>query len=80
MSDKKVATSPRTDAAPFGRTEGSGPEVSTFTLHNGLDVVVIPTQESCRHRGKFEWRASLDPHLPDPRRPAGATPRGRARG
>ena len=42
MSDKKVATSPRTDAAPFGRTEGSGPEVSSFTLDNGLDVVVIP--------------------------------------
>src|SRR5919112_1304797 len=42
MSDKKVATSPRTDAAPFGRTEGSGPEVSSFTLDNGLEVVVIP--------------------------------------
>jgi zinc protease len=32
----------RTDAAPFGRTEGGGPEVSSFTLDNGLDVVVIP--------------------------------------
>ena len=42
MSDKRVATSPRTDAAPFGRTEGSGPEVSSFALDNGLDVVVIP--------------------------------------
>jgi zinc protease len=42
MSDKSVATSPRTDAAPFGRTEGSGPEVSSFTLDNRLDVVVIP--------------------------------------
>src|SRR3954469_12405697 len=42
MSDKRVATSPRTDAAPFGRTEGSGPEVSSFTLDNGLDVVAIP--------------------------------------
>ncbi|HEX2265357.1 MAG TPA: pitrilysin family protein [Solirubrobacterales bacterium] len=42
MSDKKVATSPRTDAAPFGRTEGSGPEVSSFSLDNGLEVVVIP--------------------------------------
>src|SRR5215212_327509 len=42
MSDKRVATNPRTDAAPFGRTEGSGPEVSSFTLDNGLDVVVIP--------------------------------------
>ena len=42
MSDKRVATSPRTDAAPFGRTEGGGPEVSSFALDNGLDVVVIP--------------------------------------
>src|SRR5918998_2969991 len=42
MSDKRVAPSPRTDAAPFGRTEGSGPEVSSFALDNGLDVVVIP--------------------------------------
>ncbi|HZH52810.1 MAG TPA: pitrilysin family protein [Microvirga sp.] len=32
----------RTDAASFGRTEGGGPEVSSFTLDNGLDVVVIP--------------------------------------
>ena len=42
MTDKRVATSPRTDAAPFGRTEGSGPEVSSFALDNGLEVVVIP--------------------------------------
>src|SRR5919202_4911538 len=42
MSDKRVATNPRTEAAPFGRTEGSGPEVSSFTLDNGLEVVVIP--------------------------------------
>jgi zinc protease len=42
MSDKTVATSPRTDAAPFGRTEGSGPEVSSFALDNRLEVVVIP--------------------------------------
>src|SRR5215217_2860810 len=42
MSDKRVATNPRTDAAPFGRTEGSGPNLSSFTLDNGLDVVVIP--------------------------------------
>lgn len=33
---------PRTDATPFGRTEGAGPEVTSFTLANGLDVVVIP--------------------------------------
>ena len=33
---------PRTDAPSFGRTEGGGPEVSSFTLDNGLEVVVIP--------------------------------------
>src|SRR6476659_5912440 len=33
---------PRTDATPFGRTESGGPEVSSFTLGNGLEVVVIP--------------------------------------
>src|SRR5215210_3219273 len=32
----------RADAASFGRTEGSGPNLSSFTLDNGLDVVVIP--------------------------------------
>ncbi|MET0741997.1 MAG: pitrilysin family protein [Microvirga sp.] len=32
----------RTDASVPGRTEGSGPELSSFTLDNGLDVVVIP--------------------------------------
>src|SRR5918993_2786133 len=32
----------RTDVPSFGRTEGGGPEVSSFTLDNGLDVVVIP--------------------------------------
>jgi zinc protease len=32
----------RTDAASFGRTESGGPDVSSFTLDNGLDVVVIP--------------------------------------
>ena len=32
----------RTDASPFGRTEGGGPDVSDFTLDNGLEVVVIP--------------------------------------
>src|SRR5215213_1602810 len=42
MNDKRVATTPRTEAAPFGRTEGSGPEVSSFALANGLEVVVIP--------------------------------------
>src|SRR5829696_7446329 len=39
-----TATKPllRADAASFGRTEGSGPNLSSFTLDNGLDVVVIP--------------------------------------
>lgn len=32
----------RTDAASFGRTESGGPDVSSFTLDNGLHVVVIP--------------------------------------
>jgi zinc protease len=40
MSDAKVNL--RTDAPSFGRTEGGGPEVSSFTLENGLEVVVIP--------------------------------------
>src|SRR5919205_2404922 len=42
MSDKRVATTPRTEAAPFDRIEGGGPEVTAFTLDNGLDVVVVP--------------------------------------
>ncbi|MBY0295773.1 MAG: insulinase family protein [Methylobacterium sp.] len=32
----------RLDAAPFGRAEAGGPEVASFALDNGLDVVVIP--------------------------------------
>ncbi|GBU18239.1 MULTISPECIES: pitrilysin family protein [Methylobacterium] len=32
----------RGDAAAFGRSEAGGPEVSAFTLDNGLDVVVVP--------------------------------------
>lgn len=32
----------RSEPTSFGRTEGGGPEVSSFTLGNGLDVVVIP--------------------------------------
>ncbi|HEY8380733.1 MAG TPA: pitrilysin family protein [Microvirga sp.] len=32
----------RIDAPAPGRTEGGGPELSSFTLDNGLDVVVIP--------------------------------------
>jgi zinc protease len=40
MSDAQVNL--RIDASSFGRTEGGGPEVSSFTLDNGLEVVVIP--------------------------------------
>ncbi|TDR88014.1 M16 family metallopeptidase [Enterovirga rhinocerotis] len=32
----------RIDAAPIGRLEGGGPELSTHRLDNGLDIVVIP--------------------------------------
>jgi zinc protease len=42
MSDTTGAATLRTEAAPFGRTDGGGPEVSSFTLDNGLDVVVVP--------------------------------------
>ncbi|GJD34337.1 M16 family metallopeptidase [Methylobacterium aerolatum] len=36
------ATAGRGEAAPFGRSEAGGPEVSSFTLDNALDVVVVP--------------------------------------
>lgn len=42
MIDAKGAVRLRTEAAPFGRTDGGGPEVSSFTLDNGLEVVVVP--------------------------------------
>jgi zinc protease len=42
MMDTASKPFPRTDAASFGRTEGGAPDVSSFTLDNGLDVVVIP--------------------------------------
>src|SRR3954466_13902747 len=42
MSDAAAATGLRTEGASFGRTDGGGPEVSSFTLDNGLEVVVIP--------------------------------------
>ncbi|MET0429355.1 MAG: pitrilysin family protein [Microvirga sp.] len=32
----------RVEAAPFGRSEAGGPEVTSFVLDNGLDVVVVP--------------------------------------
>src|SRR5215218_444885 len=42
MLDSNAAAGLRTEGASFGRTEGGGPEVSSFALDNGLDVVVIP--------------------------------------
>src|SRR5215218_2626589 len=42
MADTSGAATLRTEAAPFGRTDGGGPEVSSFNLNNGLEVVVIP--------------------------------------
>src|SRR5215213_1940346 len=41
MSDASPKLTHRVDA-PSGRTEGGGPEVSSFALDNGLEVVVIP--------------------------------------
>lgn len=32
----------RADTSSFGQAEGGGPQISSFTLDNGLDVVVIP--------------------------------------
>src|SRR3954468_3342674 len=42
MSDAAAATGLRTEGASFGRTDGGGPEIASFQLDNGLDVVVIP--------------------------------------
>jgi len=42
MPDATGAATLRTEAAPFRQTEGGGPQVSSFTLDNGLDVVVVP--------------------------------------
>jgi zinc protease len=42
MLDTSAKLDLRTEAPPFGQTEGGGPDVSSFTLANGLDVVVIP--------------------------------------
>jgi zinc protease len=42
MLDTASKLNLRTDAPSFGRTESGGPEVSSFTLGNGLEVVVIP--------------------------------------
>src|SRR5215211_6054353 len=46
MLDSDAATGLRTEGASFGRTEGGGPEVSSFALDNGLDVVVIPDRRT----------------------------------
>ncbi len=42
MTDTLGAATLRTEAAPFRRTDGGGPAVSSFSLDNGLDVVVVP--------------------------------------
>src|ERR671913_1267199 len=42
MADTSGAATLRTEAAPFRQTDGGGPQVSSFTLDNGLDVVVVP--------------------------------------
>jgi zinc protease len=42
MVKPTAAATRRTDAPSFGRTDGGGPEVSSFTLDNGLEVVTIP--------------------------------------
>jgi zinc protease len=42
MPDSSAKLTHRADAPTYGRTEGGGPEVSAFSLENGLDVVVIP--------------------------------------
>jgi zinc protease len=46
MLDSDAAAGLRTEGASFGRTEGGGPEVSSFALDNGLDVVVIPDRRT----------------------------------
>jgi zinc protease len=42
MPNATGAATLRTEAAPFRQTEGGGPQVSSFTLDNGLNVVVVP--------------------------------------
>jgi zinc protease len=42
MLDSVAKLNLRTESPSFGRTESGGPDVSSFTLANGLDVVVIP--------------------------------------
>src|SRR3712207_3601495 len=42
MAGSSGAATLRTDAAPFERTDGGGPAVSSFTLDNGREGVVVP--------------------------------------
>jgi zinc protease len=42
MFDTSARVNLRTEASAAGRSDHGGPEVSSFTLGNGLDVVVIP--------------------------------------
>jgi zinc protease len=42
MPDASPKPTHRADAPAGGRTDGGGPEVSSFALDNGLEVVVIP--------------------------------------
>jgi zinc protease len=42
MLDTTAKLNLRTDAPSFGHTEHGGPDVSSFILDNGLEVVVIP--------------------------------------
>ena len=48
-----TATNPRSDQAPFGRTEGGGPEVASFTLDNGLDVADVWADEVEGEEGRL---------------------------
>jgi zinc protease len=42
MAETRAKTVARIEAPPPGQTDGGGPEVSSFCLDNGLEVVVIP--------------------------------------
>src|SRR3954470_22347218 len=42
MADTTRPTGLRTNGVPFGQIAGGGPEIASFQLDNGLDVVVIP--------------------------------------
>ena len=42
MTHTMTSTATRVEAPTPGRQDGAGPEVASFTLDNGLDVVVVP--------------------------------------